>query len=120
MTIKTVFVGDRPSPKNTNPALAFHGTKSMDTLAGWLFWLGLRKNEVILINSHEPHLMDAILSHHYFGYKIIALGNNASSRLDAMEIPHFKLPHPSGRNRKLNDTKFVDSELEKCKNYLKE
>ena len=50
----------------------------------------------------------------------VALGNNASERLSDMDIEHFKLPHPSPRNRKLNDQKFIDSELEKCYRYIKD
>ena len=116
---KVMFVGDRPSPKNTNPSVAFYGTKSMDTLAGWLFWLGLNKKQVLFINSHEQDLLVAIEVHSNLGGTVVALGNNASDRLDKIGVPHFKLPHPSGRNRKLNDKKFIDSELEKCKNYLR-
>lgn len=115
-----MFVGDRPSPKNTNPSIAFYGTRSMDTLAGWLFWLGLNKRHVLFINSHEQDLLTAIEVHSNLGGVVVALGNNASSRLNKLQIPHFKLPHPSGRNRKLNDKKFIDSELKKCKDYLKE
>jgi len=48
----------------------------------------------------------------------VALGNNASRALYG--IPHFKLPHPSPKNRKLNDKEFIASELQKCYSYLKE
>lgn len=119
MNIRVTVVGDRPSSKNTSPDIAFYGTRSMDTLAEWLFWIGLHKYQVIFINSHEDSLLDAIENHVAAGNVIVACGNNASSRLAKRGIEHFKLPHPSGRNRKLNDRNFIDSELEKCKTYLR-
>ena len=39
--------------------------------------------------------------------KILALGNTASDALNRLNIDHFKLPHPSGLNRKLNDKEYL-------------
>ncbi len=50
--------------------------------------------------------------------KIIALGNKVSEVLTLAGINHFKMPHPSGLNRKLNDPKYVHEQLQACKNYL--
>lgn len=50
--------------------------------------------------------------------KIVALGNTASSALDALHRDYFKLPHPSPRNRLLNDRVFVANQLLSCKTYL--
>lgn len=47
----------------------------------------------------------------------IALGNNASKALK--NIPHFKLPHPSFRNRILNNTCVITDRLLQCKEHIR-
>lgn len=51
-------------------------------------------------------------------YKILALGGFSSSVLSKIKVKHFKLPHPSPRNRKLNDKSFEIKILEECKKYI--
>jgi len=51
-------------------------------------------------------------------YKVIALGGFSSSVLSKIKVKHFKLPHPSPRNRKLNDKSFEIKILEECKKYI--
>lgn len=53
------------------------------------------------------------------GDKVVALGNTASNALKLLKINHFKLPHPSPRNRQLNDSQFVNCKLEECQRYIK-
>jgi len=50
--------------------------------------------------------------------KVVALGEFASDALSKIGIDHFKLPHPSGLNRQLNDKAFVDKVLYECKKYM--
>jgi len=50
--------------------------------------------------------------------KIIALGNVVSRVLTKYKIPHYKIDHPSPRNRKLNDKKYELEMLNKLKVYL--
>lgn len=53
--------------------------------------------------------------------KIIAWGSLVSAYLKRLGVKnHFVLPHPSPRNRKLNDHKYVHHMLKKCKEYLDE
>lgn len=53
------------------------------------------------------------------GYeKIITLGDYPSKALDKIGISYFKLPHPSGLNRLLNDKTFVENVLSQCKKYI--
>ena len=53
------------------------------------------------------------------GYdKVLALGNLVSTVLDKIGTPHFKLPHPSPRNRLLNDKDYERHVLNACKAYL--
>ena len=50
--------------------------------------------------------------------KVIALGNVASNSLKKLNIDHFKMPHPSGLNRQLNDKEFEKKKIKECYNYL--
>jgi hypothetical protein len=50
--------------------------------------------------------------------KIVALGVATGSVLSCLGIDHYTLPHPSGLNRKLNDSEYVNQKLNKCKEYL--
>ena len=51
---------------------------------------------------------------------VIALGNEASKALTKENIPHLKIPHPSGKNYLLNDKKVVDKFLKQCRDYIGE
>lgn len=119
-----IFVGDRPSKSMEPGANPFVGAKCRPRLNEWI-----------------DHMFPASAQHYFnYGgyltlYKIvnqcdyteiefqlatncifIALGNNASKKLRF--TPHFKLPHPSGRNRKLNDKKNIQDLLDACKSYI--
>jgi hypothetical protein len=53
------------------------------------------------------------------GYdKVVALGNFPSRALDMISISHFKLPHPSGLNRLLNNKQYELGELDACAKYI--
>lgn len=52
--------------------------------------------------------------------KILALGNFVSEALSKVGINHYKLPHPSPLNRKLNDKEFESRVLVECGKYLGE
>lgn len=55
------------------------------------------------------------------GYdKVIALGKFASEALSKIRVPHFYLPHPSFRNRLLNDPVYEQKILSSCKEWLNE
>lgn len=112
-----IFVGDEPSKLNEDPEVAFVGSKSYPTLMKWINSFNLHDYRVV--NSHKEELLKHIRLAYFRGAVVIALGNKASERLESVQVNHFKLPHPSPRNRLLNDPNYVDSELEKCKNYIK-
>lgn len=50
--------------------------------------------------------------------KVIALGNFASEVLNTISVPHFKLPHPSPRNRLLNHKLFEVRVVNGCREYV--
>ena len=51
--------------------------------------------------------------------KVIALGGFVSTTLNKLGIDHFKMPHPSPRNRLLNDKDYEKSMIKQCRKYLK-
>jgi uracil-DNA glycosylase len=110
-----LFVGDRPSTKNVDPMIPFIGTKSYDRLLDWASRLGLVNFD--MINSHDSALLTIISANAHIKI-VIALGNVAARRLDRAGIPHLKMPHPSGRNRKLNDKEYVEQMLWETKQRI--
>lgn len=116
MKRNVLFVGDEPSSKNEYANIPFLSTKSHKTLILW--WAQLGNINIIIENSHTPQCLELIQIRNKLGYKIITLGNKASNRLSKLGIDHFKLPHPSGRNRKLNNKEFLAIELNKCYDYV--
>lgn len=113
----TIFVGDEPSRLNKDPNVAFIGSRSYPRLSEWIKLF--MPDVPVAVNSNTVELLEQIATWHENGATIVALGNKASSRLKKLGIEHFKLPHPSPRNRLLNNPNFIDSELKKCKNYLR-
>lgn len=50
--------------------------------------------------------------------RVVALGETASIALNKLGVAHFKLPHPSPKNRVLNDKNHVEALLRDCAKYL--
>lgn len=105
------FIGDKPSKHNLSPDIAFVGTKSHQTLKKWFNYISLPESSVKLLNKDKINQIptDSI---------VIALGNEAEKYLKLAKIPHFKLPHPSGLNRLLNDKNWLTGQLNACKQYI--
>lgn len=113
-----IFVGDKPSAKNIDPDVPFVGTQSYKRLLEWIWNMDIDISDVFTVNATDNF-------YHWVGYygcgedhTYIALGNNASNFLKSEGLEHFKLPHPSGLNRKLNDRKFIAGKLKECKQWL--
>ncbi len=131
--MKILVLGQNPSRKNTDPNVPFEGTQSDVVLQSWL--------DQIIPYDYSPlvevmncsdrvdfkptaqtiaDLSDRIryvVNEQRFD-KVIALGSIASEILDKAGIVYFPLPHPSGRNRKLNDKTYISEQLELAKRYL--
>ena len=121
-----LFVGDKPSSKNTDPNMAFLGTKSGETLEKWIRHMNV--DWFRTINQVDAEFEDNVLDAVNNLYPVIALGNNAQAALINLMNKNalvkfrsylfYTLPHPSGRNRKLNDKKYVEETLKECKNHI--
>lgn len=114
--MKVLVVGLNPSKRNGDPP-------SLIRLYKWLDHLNIKHVSFInLYEDYEPDYKER--KSEYIkcisgGYdRILALGNTVSECLTDMDVDHHRLPHPSGLNRKLNDKKFVDEQLQICKNYI--
>lgn len=108
-----LFVGDKPSPRMKPGSGAFIGAVCEARLMEWIKKLDIK--EFIIMNQVD--LVPEIWQVKNKLYTVIALGNNASKALKNTE--HFKLPHPSFRNRLLNDPNYIKQKLKECKEYLR-
>lgn len=126
-----LFVASNPSRLNYDPNIAIIGSKSEKNFNNWVEYLiptgdfhvvnisdkimphniSIKKSDYNLIKLVESVLNPSIT-------KVIALGNNASIALDMIGVEYYKLPHPSPRNRFLNNIEQVNAVLEDCKKWL--
>lgn len=117
--LKILLVGDKPSRKNKDPNVAFVGTKSLTTIQKWLKTMGIDGAHVVMVNRVDPSFNNLVIQATLGRYKIIALGEEAKKALMHLGVADFFcLPHPSGRNRKLNNKKYVADLLEQCKTWV--
>jgi uracil-DNA glycosylase len=114
-----LFIGDKPSSKMRPNARPFEGAACEKRLMEWIRFLGIESDGYVLLNQSDwPNTLGWLTVALVRKYPVIALGNTASRYISARN-PHFKLPHPSGRNRQINDKVFINSKLEECKKYIK-
>lgn len=125
-----IFVGETPSKKNISKDVAFVGTKSYKRLLEWIWELDLSVNEVMICNLSDinkyndqfymldtPHMSLDIMQEE--GDRVIALGNKVEKELNKIGLSNYKIDHPSGMNRNLNDKKYTQAMLENCKAWLR-
>jgi hypothetical protein len=110
-----LFVGHKPSPKMKPGAAPFEGAACEPRFRDWLDIMDTPPMRYIM-NSTDAETLNMALMFVQCGGKVVALGNEASKALG--KIPHFKLPHPSGRNRQINDALFIKTKLAECKEYM--
>lgn len=129
---RVLFVGSNPSNSSLTDA-AFHGsTKSSKILTEWCSSVeGAIFIHVNVLNKKthknrpltKREILDSIssLKQNIEGIrpdKIVALGKTASVALTLLHVNFFEMPHPSGRNRLLNDKQYIDNKLAQFKEYL--
>lgn len=113
-----LFVGDQPSTKNLSADIAFVGTQSHVRLLTWLTDLGLDESQITLINRTDNQFEYLVQQFSIAGHPIVALGREASKALAKLDVHYWGLPHPSGRNRLLNDKIVLAKKLAACKTYI--
>lgn len=112
-----LFIGDEPSRLNTDKEVAFKGAACETRLNEWIKRVN-RKETYMVINRVDKDFHELVGLCVALNEPIVALGNKASGALK--NEPHFKLPHPSGRNRQINDKKLIEQKLTDCKKYIEE
>lgn len=118
--MKILFIASNPSRTSPDNSALHPWTRSRKILNSWISHLdiqpvfanvcdykteGNRKltNEDLYNNLTrlEVKIADAMPDH------IVALGDTASRALKLIGMPHTRIDHPSGLNRKLNDPNHV-------------
>jgi len=113
--MKVVFVGDRPKAKNKK---AFVDAGCVEKLQRWAAQVGAL--EVRMTNQVLKRMPREVLKLMKQEYKIVALGKAAEKALTKLKVPHYPMPHPSGRNRLLNDVEYEAFVVDDCKRWLRE
>lgn len=127
--MKVLIVGQNPSRMNFDPEVPFVGTKSYKTLLDWISYLNIKDFDTVNVCEEYtiPTSFKALMNQtqHLISYigkynptHVIALGSVAHKVLDELGINHYTLPHPSPRNRALNNKDLINQKLDRCKNYL--
>jgi len=129
--MKVLFVGDKPSRLNTDPNVAFKGAACEKRLQRWIDEVTLKtglaawlqesrcREEYEIINCVDKDATYIVITYILQDWPIVALGNNAAKFLASINAaPYYKLPHPSGRNRQINDRAFIMNRLRACQSYI--
>lgn len=119
------FVADKPTKDNMSQDVPLVGTQSYKILLEWIGDMDIDITRVRLYNQIDNpfnNIMAQSSLNKAIQLKqicVIALGQKAATYLNKAGIKnYFTLPHPSGRNRLLNDKKFVKIKLSACKKYI--
>lgn len=139
-----IILGLNPSNKNVDPMIPFEGTPSKVNLDKWIknwqqryldkglggfIYLIMNLSERVESNQNkfkvaenekllfESHINKAIAYN-----KIICLGDKVYKSVKKLrlrsDIEIIKIPHPSPRNRQLNDKKLVKTMLDKTFKFI--
>lgn len=125
--IKYIFIGQNPSKHNIDGP--FVGSQSGVTLFKWLEQMKIPTSQIIMVNAcdklgavtmKDVNINNLKVIEEIKGCRVVCLGALAEKALKKAypSKPYFKLPHPSGLNRVLNNKKHVDELLKKCKMFL--
>lgn len=126
-TGKILFVAQNPKT-SANIDKPLDGTRSGTVFGDWLEVLGLKREDVLVLNAAKKVGQrvtkrdrdgQKILQTAFGARRVVALGKYACETLTDLGIPHFSLPHPSGLNRVLNDSFYVEERLHACREFLK-
>lgn len=131
MQTKVLIVGCNPSQKSPDNTPFHSSTRSRKVIDGWFSEIDADVCFMNIYNgkTHEnrpPSLKsiknpsgDVILQLMSFkNHKIVTVGKVAESVLNQLGLSFLAMPHPSGRNRLLNDPKYVEGKIKTLRDYL--
>lgn len=122
--MRIAIVGSNPSKFNTDPNIPFVGTRSHSRLVRWINYIAseteLSSSNFFLLNisnrvsekdvKYTNEEMKNIIYDLYDYDMVITLGNSTKKALIKGGVFQFNIPHPSFKNRKLNNP-LVEKEL---------
>ena len=134
-----LFVASNPSRLNLDSNVPFKGSKSEKNFNEWAARISpLGNHEVmnVLDNVTEDNrpLTKAEIEEGVFGIcerlkdggitKVVTLGKSAQLAIEMSQsivgpIDYYALPHPSPRNRFLNNKEQVEAVLEECEKWVR-
>jgi hypothetical protein len=97
-------------------ALPFQGAKCEQRFKAWAKYLTNGDDYYVVNQSDSVLLWEYLRLAVAYDIPVVALDVNASKALKI--VKHYKLPHPSGLNRKINDLNYLQSELSQCKLFV--
>lgn len=123
-----LFLGSNPSKSSSSTLPFWEDSRSRKILDSWLARIQLDQSHSIHfmnvsdsptegnrpLKMREIHLELNRLSSLIGDMKpdkIISLGKTADIALTLLQLPHFAMPHPSGKNFKLNDKAYVEEKI---------
>lgn len=126
--MKLVVVGSNPSQKSPDLSAFSPMTVSGKRVRTWF----LSFPEAIFVNvsdvptAHNRPLkrseialcLDDLLTKIADADRIVAVGRTASIALTKLGVAHYMIPHPSGRNRLLNDPNYLKLQHRYLVEYL--
>jgi len=132
--IDVLFIGSNPSLSSKSNDAFNSSTKSRKTLDSWSSAICLSFDRIAYYNiSDAKTINNKALSKNQWvaeldilknkidkhkNCKIVTLGNTADKALTLLGYDHYNMPHPSGRNRLLNDKAFLERKLSELKSYI--
>lgn len=119
---RVLFVG-------MNPGVERHPTvqrySAIGRLHQWCERMGIPYHSFVNVYAHagafradqvDREFLLTVISLH--NGPVVALGGTASTILKRLKVEHLTMPHPSYRNRKLNDAAYEEECLRQCLVYL--
>lgn len=122
--MKLIVVGMNPSTLPGGPTGISRKNSTFDRLHRWMDYLCVTNFSFVncyhysgdtkKLSFDKLFLFECLKSYD----NILTLGNVPHDILKSFGVSSFKLPHPSPRNRVLNNKEYEQQILEKCKNYI--
>lgn len=112
-----IFVGMNPSAKQPRKG------STRNKLAEWAEEMRVEHYDFINVIDRPGEVHHNMVDKNALTFalkkyrRVIALGNFVSDVLKRSDIEHFKLPHPSPRNRMLNNPEKISQILQECAKY---
>lgn len=126
-----VFVGSNPSTASTTDEAFHESARSSKILADWTKDIPGDKRYVNVarrktdnnkalttaeMKAELPRLKNDLAG----ATRIVALGKTAMRALSLLGVDFYEMPHPSGRNRLLNDKEYAARKIKELVHYCNE